>query len=92
MKLRKKHERKRQRVIRRTSANNRFASVMHALESVNSASSCTDPLVERLKQCPEAFKAGEMVGKMFDALKYHHDDSEGDTRLLPPAGLVIPLV
>ena len=87
-----KQRSKNQVATRRTSANNKFASVMHALESVNSGSSCTDPFVEQLKQCPEAFKAGEMVGKMFDALKYHHDDSEGDARLLPPAGIVMPLV
>lgn len=82
----------RRRVARRTSGNNRFARVMLALESVSSAPSFTDPIVEQLQQCPEALKAGEMVGKMFDTLKYDRDDSEGGDRLLPPAGLVMPLV
>ena len=68
-----------------------FTRVMRELEA---AGSCPriDPFVERLKQCPDAFIAGEMVGKMFDALKYSGDDSEGDERYLPPAGVVMPLV
>ena len=50
----------------------------------------TDPLVEQLKQCPEAFKAGEMIGKMLDSLKHRQgNDAEAD-RCLPPAGTVIP--
>jgi hypothetical protein len=65
---------------------------MLALESVNNAPTFTDPIVEQLQQCPEAFKAGELVGKMFDTLKYDRDDSEGGNRLLPPAGVVLPLV
>ena len=51
-----------------------------------------DPIVERLKQCPEAFKAGEMVSKMFNALKQGNEDSASGERYLPPAGVVIPLV
>ena len=80
------------RAKRRTSANSKFACVMLALESVNNAPTFTDPIVEQLLQCPEAFKAGELVGKMFDTLKYDRDDSEGGNRLLPPAGVVLPLV
>jgi hypothetical protein len=82
----------RRRVIRGPSANSRLASVMHALESMSSAPSFTDPIMEQLQQCPEAFKAGEMVGKMFDTLKYNRDNSKGGDRLLPPTGLVMPLV
>ena len=82
----------RRQATRGSSANNRVASVMRALESVSNAPSFTDPIMEQLRQCPEAFKAGEMVGKMFDSLKYDRDDAEGGDRLLPPAGLVIPLV
>jgi hypothetical protein len=90
MKQRRKNVVARQRVVRRTSANNGFTSVMRALESVNGASSCTDPLVEQLKQCPEAFKAGEMIGKMFESLKYSQDKDAAGDRLLPPAGALIP--
>lgn len=89
---RKKSQIVRRRVTRRTSANNRFARVMLALDSVSNAPAFTDPIVERLQQCPEAFKAGEIVGNMFDRLQYDRDDSEGGDRLLPPAGLVMPLV
>jgi hypothetical protein len=49
-----------------------------------------DPILERLKQCPEAFKAGEMIGKMFESLKYSQDKDAAGDRLLPPAGALIP--
>jgi hypothetical protein len=51
-----------------------------------------DPFVEKLQQCPEAFKAGEMVAKMFEAAKYSSEESTAEGRLLPPAGVVYPLV
>lgn len=50
----------------------------------------TDPVVEQLKQCPEAFKAGEMIGKVLDSLKYSQGDDATADRCLPPAGAVIP--
>jgi hypothetical protein len=50
----------------------------------------TDPIVEQLKQCPEAFKAGEMIGKMLDSLKYSQSNEATTDRYLPPAGAVIP--
>lgn len=48
-----------------------------------------DPIEEQLRQCPEAFKAGEMLGKLFDRLKYDGNDVR-EARLLPPAGALIP--
>jgi hypothetical protein len=74
------------------SRSKKFLAVMHALDSVNSAPSFSDPILELLEQCPEAFTAGEMLGKMFDNLKYESDGCEGGDRLLPPAGLVMPPV
>ena len=50
----------------------------------------TDALVEQLKQCPEAFKAGEMIGKVLDLLKYIQCNPATADRYLPPAGAVIP--
>jgi hypothetical protein len=50
----------------------------------------TDPIVEQLKQCPEVFKAGEMIGKMLDSLKYNQGPEAAGDRYLPPAGAVIP--
>ena len=48
-----------------------------------------DPIEEQLRQCPEAFKAGELVGKLFNRLRY--DDNELRAgRFLPPAGALIP--
>jgi hypothetical protein len=49
-----------------------------------------DPITEQLKQCPEAFKVGEILGKAFDSLKYPQDGSEIGERYLPPSGVVIP--
>lgn len=48
------------------------------------------PIEERLTQCPEAFKAGELIEKMFNAAKFGHDEILEDERLLPPAGSVMP--
>jgi hypothetical protein len=69
-----------------------LALVMRELEAVGGTHPLADPIVERLKQCPEAFTAGEMVGKMFDVLRNGEDDSAGEERYLPPAGTVMPLV
>ena len=49
-----------------------------------------DPIVEQLKQCPEAFKAGEMIGKVLDSLMYIQGNPATVDRYLPPAGAVIP--
>ena len=69
-----------------------FTRVMRELEAAGGTRPHSDPIVERLKQCPEAFKAGEMVGKMFDALRYGGDESAGNERYLLPAGVAFPLV
>ena len=50
-----------------------------------------DPIQEQLRKCPEAFQAGELIGKMCDSLKYSLEEA-GDERCLPPAGAVIPLL
>jgi len=76
-------------------ASSRFRSelqrVTHELESVTRENPRrVDPIVEQLKQCPEAFKAGEMIGKMLDSLKYSQDNDAAGDRSLPPAGAVIP--
>jgi hypothetical protein len=47
-----------------------------------------EAIVEQLKQCPEAFKVGEVLAKAFDRLKYGREETRG--RLLPPAGAVLP--
>ena len=65
--------------------------VVRALEKVtHGRASTNDPIMERLKQCPEAFKVGEILGKAFDSLKYAQDGSEIGERYLPPSGVVIP--
>jgi hypothetical protein len=50
-----------------------------------------NPIQEQLRKCPEAFQAGELLGKMCDRLKYSLEEA-GDERCLPPAGAVIPLL
>jgi hypothetical protein len=65
--------------------------VLRALEdATRGRTNANDPIVEQLKQCPEAFKVGEILGKAFDSLKYAQDGAEHGDRYLPPAGTVIP--
>ncbi len=65
--------------------------VLRALEeATHNHVNKNDPIMEQLKQCPEAFKVGEILGKAFDSLKYAQDGSELGDRYLPPADVVIP--
>jgi hypothetical protein len=65
--------------------------VLFALEEVTRGhASPNDPIMERLRQCPEAFKVGEVLGKAFDSLKHAQDGSELGDRYLPPSGTIIP--
>jgi len=65
--------------------------VLRALEeAAHGRTNTNDPITERLKQCPEAFKVGEILGKAFDSLKYVQDGGELRDRYLPPSGTVIP--
>ena len=50
----------------------------------------TEPIVEQLRQCPEAFKVGEILGKAFDSLKYRQEEVIDGDRILPPPGTIIP--
>ena len=64
--------------------------VLRALrDSVHGSLHRPDPIMEQLKQCPEAFKVGEILGKVFDSVKYEQEEDPAD-RLLPPAGTIIP--
>ena len=65
--------------------------VVRALEeATHGRVNTNDPIMEQLRQCPEAFKVGEILGKAFDSLKYAQDGGELGDRYLPPAGVVIP--
>ena len=65
--------------------------VLRALEdATRGRTNANDPIVEQLKQCPEAFKVGEILGKAFDSLKSAQNGSEIGDRYLPPSGVVIP--
>jgi hypothetical protein len=65
--------------------------VLKALEeATHGRVNTSDPITEQLKQCPEAFKVGEILGKAFDSLKYAQDGGEIGDRYLPPADTVIP--
>jgi hypothetical protein len=80
---------RRARRLRSSRAN--FERVMQELTTASAPRHTVDPFVERLRQCPEAFRAGEIIGKIFDTLKYGADDCDGGERYLPPAGVVLPL-
>ena len=65
--------------------------VLRALEeATHGRVNTSDPMMEQLRQCPEAFKVGEILGKAFDSLKYAQDGSEIGDRYLPPSGVVVP--
>jgi hypothetical protein len=66
-------------------------SVMQALaEARRNEARLTDPILEKLRQCPEAFKVGEILGKAFDSLKYGQEEILDGDRILPPPGTIIP--
>ena len=67
-----------------------FKRVMQELKAACRDNRQADPIVEQLRQCPDAFKAGEMIGKMFDSIKYGKDEHQEEERYLPPAGVVMP--
>jgi len=72
-------------------ASDQVKRVLSELEAVaREDSRKTDPIVEQLKQCPEALKAGEMIGKVLDSLKHSQGNTVTADRYLPPAGAVIP--
>ena len=59
-------------------------------EATHGRANTNDPIMEQLRQCPEAFKVGEILGKAFDSLKYGLDEEVAGDRLLPPSSTVIP--
>jgi len=66
-------------------------SVVRALKDARHGRvDANDPIMEQLRQCPEVFKVGEILGKAFDSLKYARDGSEIGERYFPPTGVVIP--
>ena len=65
--------------------------VAHALELViRDSHSQANPIKEQLKQCPEAFKAGELLERALNSLKYGQDEVSQAERWLPPAGAIVP--
>jgi hypothetical protein len=54
---------------------------------IQEAGSRTDPLVEQLRQCPEAFIAGKAVERIFQMLRSGRE--AGDDRILPPPGSIM---
>ena len=69
----------------------RAKRVVRALKAArHGCVNANDPIMEQLRQCPEAFKVGEILGKAFDAIKYAQDGDEIGDRYLPPAGVVLP--
>ncbi|HEV2398752.1 MAG TPA: hypothetical protein VGS27_17540 [Candidatus Sulfotelmatobacter sp.] len=59
-------------------------------EAAYNEAQVTDPILEKLGQCPEAFKVGEILGKAFDSLKYWQDDVIDEDRIMPPPGTILP--
>jgi hypothetical protein len=59
-------------------------------DAARSETKVTDPILERLRQCPEALKVGEIIGGAFDSLKYRQEEVIDGDRIMPPPGTVIP--
>lgn len=62
----------------------------HLAEAARSQAKVIDPVLEKLRQCPEAFKVGEILGKAFDSLKYRQHDVIDEDRIMPPPGTILP--
>jgi hypothetical protein len=62
----------------------------HLAEATRNGAKVIDPILEKLRQCPEAFKVGEILGKAFDSLKYRQEEALDGDRILPPPGTIIP--
>jgi hypothetical protein len=75
---------------RRTNAEDAKRVLIALEEATHGRANTNDPIMEQLKQCPEAFQVGEILGKAFDSLKYAQDGGDLGDRYLPPAGVVIP--
>jgi len=76
--------------IRDYSSDEKFQETMSALREAKQATvTVRDPIMEQLKQCPDAFKVGEILGKVFDSFNCEQDEILAD-RILPPAGTLIP--
>jgi hypothetical protein len=70
---------------------NRMERVSRELDALMLDSSASrQPIEEQLTQCPEAFKAGELIEKMFNAARLGYEERADHERLLPPPGTVIP--
>lgn len=55
---------------------------------IEQANSAINPLTEQLRQCPEAFETGRLLGELFAVAK-----NGTGARILPPPGTVLsPLV
>lgn len=72
----------------------RMFSVMRVLEAITATDAPThiDHLLEQVEQCPEAFQAGELIEKMFESTKPAFGETSAENRLLPPPGVVLPLI
>lgn len=54
---------------------------------IQEADSRIDPVVEQLRQCPEAFTVGQAIERMFQVLR--SEPVQGADRILPPPGSVM---
>lgn len=63
---------------------------MHILTDAVQADRTVDPILEKLRRCPEAFKVGEILGKAFDSLKYRQEEVVDGDRFFPPPGAILP--
>src|SRR5580700_7102194 len=59
-------------------------------EATHGRVNTNDPIMEQLKQCPEAFKVGEILGKGSAPLKAAQHEGGVGAEYSPPGGTVFP--
>ena len=76
----------------RFGCNKRRARLARQLDRlIQMSESHKDPILEQLRQCPEAFTVGQAVERLFESLR-SGPRRESDRLLPPPGSMVSPFV
>lgn len=75
----------------RLGAANEMKRLSSQLDAIIIGSGCSrSQMQEQLRQCPEAFKAGEAIEKLFNTGRFDPEERADCERFLPPPGTTIP--
>jgi hypothetical protein len=95
MKTKRRVKRSRSRACARQAARLAAANEMKRLSShldalITGSGRSRSQIQEQLRQCPEAFKAGEAIEKLFNTGRFDGEEQADCERFLPPPGTTIP--